>query len=242
MNHPFLKIAFVCGLALLFLQDALAARRSLRVDFESWNDGLELGSENCPGSSPEDPDVTWRGIVFSGSASTEFNVDAYCQEANQKGLEFEDPFEYLSDESTPFDEPGLAALIGPNDDIDLSKRVTAIRYTYLDEDRFSDDPLPQGFQWAFYQFPDNFTIVALYGDIDNSLIIPVIHDPNGTIWSEAEDGFDGEYFCFDENTFIGTWDGEPDDGSPLSYCEFILKELIFTGGFEVAGGYGIYPP
>ena len=230
---PTLFTLIVC--TLLAPLDAEAGRRGLRVDFGAWSDALPFSDFRCEGGFENNLDVIWRGNQFSGTANSEFTTDTYCQVPN----EFSEPdqtgtFDYLNQEIFGPDEAGLAAKIGSNDSDDLSKRVTAIRYTFLDEDRFSEDPLPSGYQWAFYFFPGEITLVTIYGEIPigNGGFEPTIFNRHGTLWDSATEGYDGEYFCFEGSLYIGTWDGILHEPGDQSRCELLLGELIFDGGFE----------
>lgn len=218
--------------------DANAGRRSLRIDFANWLDAEPLGSAACPGSNPHSESVSWRGFLFSGGFAGNFLVDTYCQAANDYDpISDPDPSEYLSADSIPGDEAGLAEKVGNNNDPDPLQRVTALRYTFLDADRFPDlpgDPEPRGFQWAFYFFPGDVTLVALYGDLEPGTLgfEPLIEAGTTTLWDGIAFGSDGEYFCFEGTRFRGIWDGEPAGTAPLDGCILDLPEEIFIDGFE----------
>lgn len=214
-------------------QDAEAGRRSIRVDFGAWNDALPFDDHRCPGGFEQELDIAWRGHQFSATSNPDFKEDTYCQDPGWYS-EGDPPETYLNQEIFGPDEAGLAAMIGSNDSSDRSKRVYAARYTFLNRDRFSEDPLPEGFQWGFYFFPGDITLVTIYGEIPIGSMgfEPVIYNHHGTVWDSGEEGYDGEYFCFEKNVYIGTWDGELSEAGEESRCELLLGELIFDAGFE----------
>ena len=240
MNGRPITVAF---LALVFLAaafDAEAARRGLRIDFGDWTDGFTLGTVDCPGSSPGSPAVFWNGVEFnSGSTQGTYTVDEYCQQA----LEF-DPDEpnngHFNENSLFFDDDeGLADKVGPNDDPNPLNNVTANRYTFLDDDSFVDPP-PMGYQWEYFFFPGNITLVRLNGEVPigaGNDFLPYIDDGFEIIWEGAISGYDGEYWCFDNGLFVGTWDGEPAGSAPLAGCGFEMEchELFLSavGGGDV---------
>ena len=208
----------------LIAADAEAGRRGVRVDGfgDTWAtyDGLNgdppgIGSANCPGttsgSTAADTLIQNLGFTFSGFASTAYLVDDYCQVANAGTL--------TSTNYTYSDETGLATLFGGNSD----NAITGIRYAFLDQDRFSS---PTGFQWGFYTFPGNFTLVGLYGlesvTLDNTSYI------SGELWN-GQDGYSGEYFCFQNGIYIGAWNGDLTDTSvPCVQA----AGVVFINGFE----------
>lgn len=221
------SVGFKWVLAILFAlvtANAEAGRRGLRVDGfgDSWTtyDGQNtdppgIGTANCPGttsgSTAADTLILNVGFTFSGLESTAYLVDDYCQVANAGTLTSTNYF-YS-------DETGLATLFGDNSD----NAITGIRYAFLDQDRFSS---PTGFQWGFYTFPGNVTLVALYGlesvTLDNTSYI------SGGVWS-GQNGYSGEYFCFKNGVFIGTWNGDLTDTSvPCLQA----AGVVFINGFE----------
>jgi len=232
--------AIIAIVMLVAALDAHAARRSLRVAFgEDWGDALPLGPPDCPGAAGIVADVLRLGMQFSGDQGSTFVVDTYCQVAAPFVEGETGEFSYLNEVVIPPDEAGLAAKIGSN----TNNAVTAIRYTFLDCDRFNcidiEGREPDGFQWAFYFFPGNITIVALYGlqGVPLSTNHHFIYDFSLGVdhWNGERDGFDGEYFCFDSNEFIGVWDGNPVSGGPAAGCvipEPPKREIINCGGFE----------
>lgn len=239
------RIVFVATLALFFLSaafDAEAGRRSLRIDFGDWTQSFELGTANCPGSAPGSPSVFWSGIQFSGGSSGTYSVDEYCQQA----LEFDpknpgDPFFNENSLFSPGDE-GLADKVGPNNSSTPSNNVTANRFTFLDRGRFETDPPPTGYQWEFYFFPGNITLVRLNGEIPvpGPDFSPFIDDDGELIFDGELSGYDGDYWCFSNGVFAGTWDGEPAGSAPLAGCGFpsgcydLFFEIEGEGEFPVA--------
>jgi len=212
-NRWVLPLLAVAGLGLV-VADADAGRRAVRVDSGGWTQHA-LGAEACPGSIHTSTLVQYAGLTFSGRNHPAFLAETYCQTSN--------PGEF--DQFTFFqgDEPVLAAFVGDND----GDEVTAIRYVYLDGPPFED---PDGFQWAFYFFPDELTVVGLYG-----LVTHVFDDTSyitdGWVdyWNGATDGYDGEYFCVHHGIWIGSWDGTLEDTG--SACLAALQR-VFGDGFE----------
>jgi hypothetical protein len=213
----------------LGMQDAMAGRRSVRIDFGAWSDEFPLGSVDCPGSSPGSDTVIWNGFDFIGSTGNSYNVYEYCQAV----ATYEESLgtdEYLNENLFFDDESGLAAKVGENQDEPF---ITARRYTFLDGELFEDET--DGFQWAFYFFPNGITLVTIYGEIpiDGAKFDPWIVKDGEAIWDSLESGYDGEYFCFEGNKFIGFWDGSNVGSNPSAGC--ILPpppELVFANGFE----------
>jgi len=234
--------------------DALAARRSLRIAFFAWSEGFSIPGDNCPGAAGTTGQVNLLGSQFSGDQGTNFLVDAYCQDAFPH-FDGANDDEYLNAGIFESDEAGLAAKIGAN----TNNAITARRYTFLDCDRFEcfdtqgRDPL--GFQWAFYFFPasagakgtgsptgihPNITIVALYGLEGVALssqhhFISALSGSGEDHWNGERDGYDGEYFCFRGNEFIGFWDGSIVAGGPAAGCVIPVipkTEIISCSGFE----------
>lgn len=219
--QQFNTILIVLSLLLLTSTDTQAARRSLRVDFGAWTEGgFAIGSADCPGTDASSSDVRWEGTTFKADPFVpheRYLVDSYCQTAAryQDGME---DFEYLNSATFFDDEAGLAAKVGPNTG---PSPVEAIRYTYLNGDRF--EPETRGYQFAFYSFPNGVTLATIYGTWTSSTYIDVtIHDGNQFIWNGP---YDGEYFCFSsdnqygEPQFIGVWDGSESGSNPAAGCQ-----------------------
>lgn len=205
------------------ITDAEAARRSLRIEFEDfgWSPILALGSVDCPGSTPGSPSVFWQAIEFSGGGELgSYNDSEYCQTS----IPYDpgDPDNPYLNETQFFDsnDDGIAEKIGSNDDPEPSANVTARVYSFLDRDPFDEGV--QGFQWAFFFFPGDQTLVRLNGTlpIPSSDFYPYIDDDGAIIWNGKINGYDGEFWCFDGTDFAGTWDGEPAGTAPLAGCEF----------------------
>jgi hypothetical protein len=217
-------------LALALAAPAAAERRGVRVDgFGTWEIGepppvttpeaFTLPSPLCPGWQAGSTLVQWNGYVFSGRQIAAHLTDTYCQ-LPVPGSLTEASFFYP-------DETGLASLIGTNPgDI-----VTAIRYSYLDAPRFDFENPPSGFQWTFYRFAAGdavTTIVGLYGLEDVVLgHSSYVSFASVLLWDAAVDGFDGAYFCFDGNRYLGRWDGSV---AQPSACLTAAKR-VFRGGF-----------
>lgn len=188
-----------------------SGRRDLKFDFEqiSWIDsacataGVEL--------LPEDLTVTWAGISFKG-LECGLLVDAYCEETISGDF---------NEQSFGDDELGLAALVGAN----TNGAIFGARWSVLSVDRFDAQTIGYGgHQWAFYFFPGDITIVALYGLINQTggnirlTSGSFIRDATNTYWQGSTDGFAGEYFCFRSGQYTGTWDGNFVGSDPSIAC------------------------
>jgi hypothetical protein len=198
-----------------FAPDADANRRTIRVDgFGTW-DVYDDPNPICFGWSASSTLLLGPGLVFSGRDNPAHLTDTYCQVPTPGTLN-EASFFYP-------DETGLAAMFGENP----GDRVTAKRYSLLDQPRFSGDAT--GFQWTFYYFPGGGTIVGLYGLDETVLDSTSYISYNGTrVWDAGRDGYDGQYFCFDGVRYQGIWDGELDSNSACILMGF----RIFRGRFE----------
>ena len=221
----------LCFALALCASDANAARRAIRVDGfgDTWTtfDGKNgdppgIGSANCPGTaagaSSGNTLIQLIGAVFSGRQNTAYLVDDYCQVAKSGTLTSQNYF-YA-------DEPGLARLFADNP----GDQITAIRYEMFDQDRFNFTTPPTGFQWGFYSFPSGTTIVGLYGLQSVTLTINTYIIIGATNIFDGANGYNGEYFCFDGTTYIGTWDGDASDYT--SVCTKAALGRIFGAGFE----------
>ena len=198
--------------------DADAARRGIRIDgFGSW-DEFAIGSPGCPGTTPGETTLVWNSFMFSGRDDDAHLFDTYCQEPAPGTLNSGD-FSYP-------DETGLVELIGANPD----DAITALRYSFLDRPRFDFKEPATGFQWTFYFFPTGVTLVGLYG-LDEVWLDhrSYISDGWTMIWDGTGNNYDGEYFCFDGDRFVGTWDGNL-QGSDAA-CLNVLQR-VFRDGFE----------
>ncbi len=196
--------------------DAGGVRRSVRIDgFGAW-DEFAIGSSSCAGTTVGSTLVEFNGFTFSGRDSLDHLVDTYCQ--------IPPPGEFNSSTFTYPDEAGLRALIGDN----ANDAIRAVRYSFLDAPRF--DFTATGFQWTFYHFPYDLVVVGLYGfeatELDHR---SYISSNQGTIWDGGLDGYDSQYFCFEADRFIGTWDGNLDNLE--SICLASLQR-VFLDGFE----------
>jgi len=227
----------ISALLLAIASDELSARRSLRIAFDAWSEAFPLGSPLCPGTTLPKGSVLVDGppfntlFEFSGDQGTTYLADAFCQVSipYSEGLGTD---EYLNEESFPPDEAGLSGHIGPNTD----NAVTAIRYTFLDRNRFSENPPPTGFQWAFYFFPDDVVVVALYGlqDVTLSGDHHFIRWGNFDAWNGERDGFNGDHFCFEPIApsfnflgLVGRLDADFFDADSVSHaCE--PEPSVFT--------------
>ena len=214
MTRRLVLRGLVFVLCALLAMDAFAARRGVRIDFGSeWQTSESIGSAGCPGTTGGSTLVTRDGFTFSGRDNNIHLTDAYCQRST--------PDEWGASSFFGL-EPGLAALVGPNDD----NAVQAIRYSFLDADRFDG---PTGFQWIFYEFPNGVTLVGLYGLVDAVLDNTSYIDAGSSFLWRGSDGYDGEYFCFHDGDFVGTWNGDP--AVDPDACLAPLQE-IFGDGFE----------
>jgi len=198
--------------------DASAARRAIRIDgFGDWAD-FAIGTPGCPGtvagSSAGNTLVERLTFTFSGRMDTAFLVDDYCQVASQGAIE---NFFYPDEES-------LGALMR----LYPAGSVTAIRYSMLDQPRF--DFTASGFQWTYYTFPTSITVVGLYG-LESTTLDDLSYIRKGTsyVWKGSQ-GYDGQYFCFRVNTYLGPWNGDLSDTG--SACLKALLGTVFSDGFE----------
>jgi hypothetical protein len=149
------------------------------------------------------------GFTFSGRANTAYLVNDYCQVALAGTLTTANYFQP--------DERDLARLFGDN-----PNAIAGIRYSILDNaDLFS----ATGFQWGFYTFPTGVTVVGLYGfqtlTLDNTSYI------SGAVWN-GQSGYSGQYFCFQNNAYIGSWIALTDRNSACLHALGVL----FVSGFE----------
>jgi len=206
----------------LLATDGWAAGRAIRVDNPSnWNTS-SIGSAACTGTTSGSTLITSFSYTFSGRATTateNYGTNAYCEVALSGTL---NRFDYFHD-----DENGLRALLAGG------VGVTAMRYDFLDNNAvFSAD----GFQWGFFTFPvapHPVTLVTLYG-LDGSIngIVPdgtsYIKNANRTIWS-GSNGYNGQYYCFQNNAFVGLWNGTSLDANNV--CLRALG-VVFIDGFD----------
>jgi len=177
--------------------DASAARRGTRIDGFGgfWSNQLAIGSVDCPGTTAgvtaADTLVQRLGFTFSGRENAAHTAFTYCQTASPGAL--------IQANYTYPDEADLASLFG-ND----PNAVTGIRYGFFDDDPFGGTPT--GFQWAFYTFPNGVTVASLYGFETQTLDATSYINGPVAVWNGAA-GYNGEYFCFRPNQYIGAWNG-----------------------------------
>lgn len=209
------------GLMLVVATDVHAQRRGVRVDTgAAWSSQISLPSVDCPEAQVGSTLVTRIGHVFSGREDNAHLVSTYCQ-ITLTG-------DFTGDDLFFNDEVVLGQMVGDN----AGDRVSGVRYSFLDAALPFD---ATGFQWAFFDFPGG-SIVAFNGffDAGTQQNLPIdgrsyIRKGNVRHWDGARDGYDGEYFCFDGTTFVGTWDGtESDSASPCLLIGF----RVFRGRFE----------
>lgn len=208
-------IKLVLGLGLtLIAADAAAARRTVRVDGGNGWTQFSIGSAGCPGTTAgvtaANTLVQLLGLTFSGRADTAYLFNDYCQVAQVGTL--------TSANYIYFDEADLRRLFGTNP----GNAITGIRYAFLDDNLFNS---PTGFQWGFYTFPGNVVVAELYGlesvTLDNTSYI------SGSVWN-GQNGYSGEYFCFQNNVYIGSWTALTDRNSACLHALGVL----FVNGFE----------
>jgi hypothetical protein len=213
MNPLFRCCAIVFAWFLLLgAADVQAQRRAIRVDLgEQWRDA-PFASKTCAGADLDRTVVMWGEHVFVGLDDPSLLEGAYCSVS--RGSRF-------SGSMMPADEADLAALIGPNRD----GAVTARRFTFLnDPERYA---ATHGFQWMLVSFPGDFTIVGLYGlqrvKLDETTFVS---ERTKVLWDSAGDRFDGEYFCFQGQKFVGTWNPtRPNKPSPCAKYLSNLRRL-----------------
>lgn len=198
---------------------ATAGNRSIRVDGfgGDWTE-FARGTAGCPGTTAgnaaSNTQVTaLGGLTFSGRANTAFLFDTYCQVPSSAALTSTNYF-YS-------DEAALAKMFGDG------TGMSGMRYSFLDRGRFDFDVPPTGFQWAFFNFPTGMTIVGLYGL--QTTVLDSTSYIGGAVWNGTGTIYDGRYFCFRGNIFLGTWNGlSTDTGSPCLKA----ADRIFRNGFD----------
>lgn|GEM_PF-2115415 len=223
----------------LTIQPAEAGRRSIRIDFGAWGTQFPIypfepqQNPECAGAyvsgSPYYPpfyilpSVSWNGLYFQTATFPGLNLNNYYCQHSQPYQDFVNPSEYLNSSTFPAEERDLAYWIGANTD----NAVSAIRYSFLGQ----ENNQLIGRQWAFYFFPNDLTVVALYGVPDDgaTYLYESISDfslgsteQDYLLWESVRDGFDGQYFCFQGKEFIG--DCVPPAPPP--------PDEIFVDGFE----------
>jgi hypothetical protein len=229
-TRSFSRVAL--GIVLLFsATGADAGRRSIRIDFGAWGVAqtidLWTNESTCPWDSGVSGDpgnylyafVYRNSVVFQTAQFYEPDsfTEGYCQLSRpyQAGLATD---EYLNKAAFPPEERDLAHMIGAN----TNNAVSAVRFSFLAD---TSSGLI-GRQWAFYFFPDNLMVVGLYGVPDDGSTYPAegIYDQIASewVWRSTVDGFDGQYFCFQDGEYIG--DCVPPAPPP--------PEEIFMNSFE----------
>jgi hypothetical protein len=212
MSERRIQLILILVLALLAI-DAWAAPRSVRVDSGSDWTQFSIGTAGCPGttagSTAANTLVQRLGFTFSGRANTAYLVEDYCQVALAGTLTTTNYFQP--------DERDLARLFG-ND----PNAIAGIRFSLLDQLNPSS---ATGFQWGFYTFPTGVTVVGLYGfeslALDNTSYI------SGAVWN-GQTGYSGQYFCFQNGAYIGTWNALTDRNNACLHALGVL----FINGFE----------
>lgn len=209
-----IRFKLILGLGLtLIATDAVAGQRGVRVDSSSNWTLFAIGSAGCPGTTAggaaANTLVQRLGFTFSGRANTAYLVKDYCEVALPGTLTTANYFQP--------DERDLARLFGDN-----PNAIAGIRYSLLDNvDLFS----ATGFQWGFYTFPTGVTVVGLYGlvgvTLDNTSSI------SSSVWN-GQNGYSGQYFCFQNGGYIGSWIALTDRNSTCLHALGVL----FVNGFE----------
>ena len=215
-GSTFVRLA--CLLGLLAMAGDTEARRAIRVDGTAWGSNTNLGSPDCVGASNLNTLVSFAGHVFAGREHPAHMQTTYCQ--------LTVPGSYTGDANNLFQDASELVLADMVDD-NAGNRASAIRYSFLDGTNVFD---ASGFQWVFYLFPSGGTIAGLYG-----LELPYAFDHNSyirqgdaRIWDGGRDDYAGEFFCFEDEQFLGTWDGTLDDPSPC----LLIGYRLFRGDFE----------
>ena len=181
---------------IVFTTDAWAARSGIRVDGGAGWTPLVIGSTDCPGttagSAASDTLVRRFDHVFSGHENVEHVPQqgvAFCEIAFNDVTNLFDP---------RVDDPAYSNFGIPVVDI--------TSYSFLDGPNVFN---ATSFQWEFIELQDGTTIVRLRGSevLD---VTSYIESEDGTeqVWSGAGNNYDGEYFCFRNNAYVGTWDGQ----------------------------------
>lgn len=214
--HP-ARIA-LCLASMLLAADVSAAGRAIRVDNDlNWTIS-NIGTAACAGTAVGSILIARFGHGFSGRGNTateNYNTSDYCETALPGTL---NQIDYSHS-----DEPGLRAVFGGG------IGITAIRYDFLD-DVLSGSP--DGFQWGFYTFPSGATLVGLYGLNGVNGIFPdaTSYIKNGPtyVW-HGSNGYNGEYYCFQNNAYVGSWDG---NASATNNACLQAVGVVFINGFE----------
>jgi hypothetical protein len=208
------RIQLILTLVLaLIAADAVADRRTIRIDNSSDWTQFAIGSAGCPGTTAgataANTLVQRLGFTFSGRANTAYLVNDYCQVALPGTLTTANYFQP--------DERDLARLFGDN-----PNAIAGIRYSLLDNAALFS---ATGFQWGFYTFPTGVTVVGLYGleaiTLDNTSSI------SSSVWN-GQNGYSGQYFCFQNGAYIGSWNTLTDINNA---CLHALG-VVFVNGFE----------
>jgi hypothetical protein len=73
-------------------------------------------------------------------------------------------------------------------------------------------------------------VVGLYG-LESATLDDTSYIKAGTlfVWKGSQ-GYDGQYFCFRANAYIGSWNGELTDTG--STCLQAFSDSIFENGFD----------
>ena len=116
----------------------------------------------------------------------------------------------------------------------LIQDIRATRYAFLDAPRFAEapDPVPTGFQWIVYSFSidgrNDVSLVSLHGLQDTPLDSRSYIQKDGVrVWDGGRDGYNGEYFCFEGERYLGTWNGQPGSASACQSAVFrIFKHTL----------------
>jgi hypothetical protein len=221
----------------IVIPQAEAGRRSIRIDFGAWHAAIAFepfvapDNPDCPGAgvsgSPffeplyQTGYVSWNSLYFQTATFDGLPLDQFYCQHSRPYQPFLDVSEYLNSTSFSPAENDLAYWIGTNTD----NAVSAIRYSYLGME--NNEWI--GRQWAFYFFPNDLTVVALYGVPDDGSTYPyesisdfTLPPEDYLLWESERDGFDGQYFCFQGREYIG--DCVPPAPPP--------PEMIFLDSFE----------
>ena len=227
-------LLMVLVLSLLFLPNTAEARRALRIEFAGdWGDQLTLPGTECPGTSSQNVsifnpvkesmglnldtvsfEVSGAYTTSSGATSRieqDYLQNAYCQDGP-----FLEAFSFPDDE-----DPALRNLVGDNDTQD----VKGLRYTFTPSDSLFDEGV-LGFQWVFYTFPNDITLVrfrGLNGDGESISQTTVQVKQSGAVLFEDFSLFtpyNGEFLCFENQTYLGLWDEQTFNfQDPLPGCK-----------------------
>ena len=228
-------VLVVLLLALLMMPHSAEARRALRIEFAGdWSeDQSDSPGADCPGVSNQNVSVVGpvrptmgldlntvsfevSGAYTTSSGATarieqDYLLNAYCQDGPQlSNLSFADD-----------EDPAMQEIVGEN----ANRDVKGLRYTFTPSDSIFDEGA-LGFQWVFYTFPNNITLVrfrGLTGEGENISQTTIQVKQGGSVLFEDFSlltTYNGEFLCFQNQTYLGVWDEQTFEfQNPLLGCQ-----------------------